>query len=173
MSLQLGLGCEILWTAHRELPPMVRQSYLESGPGSANQKRGTDPFVEVSWEVAEQLVADELTRVRAQYGNQAVYAGSYGWSSAGRFHHAQSQIHRFLNCVGGYTASKDTYSFAAVEVVLPHVIGNLYAMLTYGTSWPSIIENTELMVAFGGIPLKNGQINAGGVGRHVQRKHLK
>jgi len=24
----------------------------------------------------------------------------YGWSSAGRFHHAQSQVHRFLNTLG-------------------------------------------------------------------------
>ncbi len=152
--------------------PMVRQSYLQSGPGSNNNKRGADPFVAVSWDVAEQLVADELMRVRKQYGNQSIYAGSYGWSSAGRFHHAQSQIHRFLNCVGGYTASKDTYSFAAGEVVMPHVMGDLYAMLAYGTSWPSVIEHTQLLVAFGGIPLKNGQINSGGVGRHIQRDYL-
>ncbi|MFT5258296.1 MAG: biotin/methionine sulfoxide reductase [Saprospiraceae bacterium] len=163
---------DVLDGPSRITAPMVRQSYLESGPGSANEKRGADPFVEVSWERATGLVADELTRVKQQYGNQAIFAGSYGWSSAGRFHHAQSQIHRFLNCVGGYTASKDTYSFAAGEVVLPHVMGSLYDLLAYGTSWPSVIDNSDLVVAFGGIPIKNGQINSGGVGRHVQREHL-
>ena len=152
--------------------PAIRKSWLDNGPGSNNRNRGADPFVSVSWETAEKLVADELTRVKQQYGNNAIYAGSYGWSSAGRFHHAQSQIHRFLNCIGGYTRSVNTYSFAAGEVIVPHVLGNLYGFLAYATSWPSMIGNTKLLVAFGGIPVKNGQINAGGVGRHVQREHL-
>ena len=39
----------------------------------------------------------ELGRVRDEHGPGAVFGGSYGWASAGRFHHAQSQVHRFLN----------------------------------------------------------------------------
>ena len=152
--------------------PAVRQSWLESGPGSNNASRGAEPFVAVSWETAEKLVADELARTRERYGNSAIYAGSYGWASAGRFHHAQSQIHRFLNCIGGYTRSVDTYSFAAAEVIVPHILGNFYGFLAYATSWPSIIEHARLFVAFGGVPLKNGQINAGGVGRHTQRENI-
>lgn len=152
--------------------PAVRQSWLESGPGSSNASRGAEPFVAVSWETAEKLVADELARTRERYGNSAIYAGSYGWASAGRFHHAQSQIHRFLNCIGGYTRSVDTYSFAAAEVIVPHILGNFYGFLAYATSWPSIIEHARLFVAFGGVPLKNGQINAGGVGRHTQRENI-
>jgi biotin/methionine sulfoxide reductase len=34
----------------------------------------------------------------------AIFGGSYGWGSAGRFHHPQSQLHRFLNCIGGYVS---------------------------------------------------------------------
>ena len=71
--------------------PMVRKGWLEGRSG----RRGSDRFVEVSWAVAEQLVADELARVQAEQGNQGIFAGCYGWASAGRFHHAQSQIHRF------------------------------------------------------------------------------
>ena len=29
--------------------PMVRKSWLEQGPGSRNDLRGIDPFIEVSW----------------------------------------------------------------------------------------------------------------------------
>jgi biotin/methionine sulfoxide reductase len=169
----IGSGIvDVLDAPSRIKSPAIRQSWLESGPGSNPGKRGVDPFVEVSWETAEKLVADELTRVRQHFGNNAIYAGSYGWASAGRFHHAQSQIHRFLNCIGGYTRSVDTYSFASAEVIVPHVLGSLYDFLAYATSWPSIIKNTRLVVAFGGIPIKNGQITSGGVGRHVQRQHL-
>jgi len=45
----------------------------------------------VSWDEALDLVAGELGRVKRDFGNQAIFGGSYGWASAGRFHHAQSQ----------------------------------------------------------------------------------
>ncbi len=152
--------------------PMVRKSWLDDGPGSKTQLRGVEPFVQVTWEEAEKIVADELTRVTKQYGNASIFAGSYGWSSAGRFHHAQSQLHRFMNCIGGYTKSKFTYSFAAAEAVVPHILGSFRAFLDSCTSWDSIIENTDLFVCFGGIPLKNGQICQGGTGNHYQRENL-
>lgn len=152
--------------------PMIRQSWLEHGPGHGVDLRGGGPFVAVTWEKAEKLVAAELTRVRDNFGNSAIYAGSYGWASAGRFHHAQSQVHRFLNCIGGYTRSKNTYSFAAAEVIVPHVLGTFRPYLVNTTSWPSIARNTRLFVAFGGVPLKNGQINQGGIGRHCQQDGL-
>ena len=56
--------------------------------------------------------------------------GSYGWSSAGRFHHAQSQVHRFLNTAfGGYVRSVNSYSAGASAVILPHVDGRLRGRL--------------------------------------------
>ena len=152
--------------------PMVRRGWLERGPGSADGGRGRDAFVEVSWPKAIELVAGELDRVRSRYGNEAIYGGSYGWSSAGRFHHAQSQLKRFLTTIGGYTASVNTYSYAAAEVTLPHVLGDFMPFINGATSWDVIRDHTELFVAFGGVPIKNGQITNGGVGRHVQRQGI-
>ncbi len=148
--------------------PMIRKSWLDHGPGACPHLRGKDPFVPVDWGRAEGLVAQELERVRTAHGNSAIYGGSYGWASAGRFHHAQSQVHRFLNCIGGYTRSLNTYSFAAAEVAVPHILGGFREFVNSVTSWSSIIGNTELFVAFGGIPTKNGQIENGGVGQHGQ-----
>ena len=173
-SSPIGSGIlDVLDGPSRIKTPMIRESWLKFGPGRKNQQRGADPFISVSWETAERLVADELNRVRNDFGNNAIYAGSYGWASAGRFHHAQSQVHRFLNCIGGYTRSVNTYSLASAEVIMPHIMAPLFPLLVESTSWPSVIENTDLLVAFGGIPIKNGQINSGGVGRHVQKVHLK
>ncbi|MCF6233272.1 MAG: molybdopterin guanine dinucleotide-containing S/N-oxide reductase [Rhodobacteraceae bacterium] len=152
--------------------PMVRESWLRHGPGSATHLRGDDAFVAVSWDKAEALVATELDRVRAEFGNQAIYGGSYGWGSAGRFHHAQSQLHRFLNCIGGYTRSVNTYSHAAGEVILPHVLGDFAGLIHKQTSWQSIIDTTQLLVGFGGVPTRNAQISAGGTGRHRTREAL-
>ena len=81
-------------------------------------------------------------------------------------------MHRFLNCIGGYTRSKFTYSFAAAEAMVPHILGSFRAFLDSCTSWESIRENTKLVVAFGGMPIKNGQISQGGTGNHVQRDGL-
>ena len=159
----------LLEAPSRITAPMVRQSWLDQGPGAATARRGADPFVEVSWTKAETLVAAELARLRAQFGNSAIFGGSYGWASAGRFHHATSQLHRFLNCIGGYTRSVDTYSFAAAEVIVPHILGEFRPHLIATTSWQSIASQSGLFVAFGGVPLKNGQINNGGLGSHEQR----
>ena len=153
--------------------PAVRKSWLEGGPGAATERRGGEEFVEVGWNQVNRLVADELNRIRRDHGNRAIYAGSYGWASAGRFHHAQSQLKRFLNCTGGYTSSKNTYSFAAAEVLVPHILGTFRGHLDRTTSWESIASDCRVFVAFGGVPLKNGQISQGGAGAHVQKSGLR
>ncbi len=112
----------------------------------------------------------ELARVKAEHGNASIYGGSYGWGSAGRFHHPQGLLHRFLNFHGGYTASVNSYSCAAMEVILPHVIGGASdAIYSSAPHWDEIAEHTELIVAFGGLALKNTQINSGGLARHRAR----
>lgn len=143
--------------------PMLRRGWLD-GDGGAG--RGEDSFVATSWERVLPLLAGQLAVTIAHHGNEAIFGGSYGWASAGRFHHAQSQIHRFLNLAGGYVRSVNTFSHAAAEVVLPHVIGSLDGMADHQTPWELIIGHTELFVAFGGLPVKNAQVSAGGVSRH-------
>jgi biotin/methionine sulfoxide reductase len=145
--------------------PAVRRGWLEGGPGPSD-RRGAEPFVELDWDEALDLLAAELVRVRTEHGNEAVFAGSYGWASAGRFHHAQSQLHRFLNLYGGFTSSRNSYSLGASLVLLPHVVGDADAVLRAGSTWPTLVENTELIVAFGGIPDKNVLVTPGGVTRH-------
>ena len=151
--------------------PMVRQGYLEHGPGGG-KSRGAEPFVPVSWDRALSLLAGEFRRVKTDYGNEAIYAGSYGWASAGRFHHAQSQVHRFLNLFGGYTYSVDTYSTAALTVLLPYVMGKKEHIWGQCTEWANIADNADLVVMLGGVPLKNGQVNPGGTGKHIVKESL-
>jgi biotin/methionine sulfoxide reductase len=169
----IGAGIvDVLDGPTRITSPMIRESWLREGPGAATELRGSDGFVAVSWAEAEKIVAQELDRVRHGFGNQAIYGGSYGWANAGRFHHAQSQLHRFLNCIGGYTKSVNTYSFAAAEVILPHVLGDFAGFMHDQTSWSSIIGATRLLVAFGGMPVRNAQISSGGLGRHRAHEAL-
>ena len=151
--------------------PMVREGWLRRGP-SSRAARGREPFVPVSWAKATELAAAELRRVATAHGNRAIFGGSYGWASAGRFHHAQSQLHRFLNCAGGYVRSVNTHSYAAAEVLLPRLLGSQDGLVRGHTPWEEIAAHTGLLVMFGGMPLKNAQVAAGGVGRHRVREQL-
>ena len=170
---EIGRGIEsALESSSRIRMPSIRKGWLECKSKKKGVRTGRDEFVEVSWEKAFELAGTEIKRVISTYGNESIYAGSYGWASAGRFHHAQSHLRRFFNLIGGYTYSKNTYSYAAAEVIVPHVLGNFYNFLFDTTSWESITEHTSLFLAFGGVPLKNGQINQGGVGSHNQREYL-
>ena len=114
----------------------------------------------------------ELARVKREFGNNAIFGGSYGWSSAGRFHHAQSQIRRFLNSIGGFVRHKNDYSVGAALVLMPHIVGPLEELLANHTSWDVLAKHCELFVSFGGVPRKNGQINAGGAVVHRIRSGL-
>ncbi|MFM1816018.1 MAG: hypothetical protein RLZ98_2713 [Pseudomonadota bacterium] len=156
----------------RILKPSVRRSFLDKGHRAGGSGRGGEPFVEVDWETAIALAADELDRVRKTYGNASIYGGSYGWGSAGKFHHAGSQVHRFLNAVGGYTRSVQNYSFAAADVILPHVIGSSQGIAAGHTPWSLLVGNTQLVVAFGGLALRNSQVSNGSIVRHSTRDSI-
>lgn len=150
----------------RVLRPAVRASWLDRGPQKRSGERGRDAFVEVSWDEALDLIAGELRRVREEHGNEAIFAGSYGWSSAGRFHHAQSQLKRFLNTQGGFVRSEGNYSYNAALVLMPHIVGPFRTHVAQATRWSVIAEHTDLVVMFGGMARRNTQVSDGGVARH-------
>lgn len=153
--------------------PMVRQGWLAQRERSDRSGRGRDSFVPVTWEVAARLVSNEISRVRDTFGNPAIFAGSYGWASAGRFHHAQTQLKRLLNLVGGFTGHRDTYSYGAGAVIARHVMGSESDYIGFGASLDSVSRNTELLLAFGALSPRTGQAEAGGLGRHTLENHLK
>ncbi|PJJ57671.1 biotin/methionine sulfoxide reductase [Mumia flava] len=152
--------------------PALRRSVAEHGPGAAPQRRGIDDFVEVGWDEALDLVAAELTRVRTEHGPASIFGGSYGWSSAGRFHHAKTQLNRFLAASGGYTAQSGNYSFAAALRILPHVLGDARATDGTVTSLDVVAEHTDLWLMLGGAPVRTTQVESGGVVAHRARADL-
>jgi biotin/methionine sulfoxide reductase len=146
--------------------PAIRRSWLRHGPGAAPELRGREPFVEVEWDEALDLVGTEIGRVRDRFGNASIFGGSYGWSSAGRFHHAQSQVHRFLNACGSYVRHVDSYSLGAGRALMPRIVAPMDELQASHTSWDVMAAHTRLFVTFGGVPAKNAQISAGGVSNH-------
>src|SRR5258708_11071821 len=98
--------------------PMVRRGWLEGGPG-ADRGRGRDAFVPVDRAQALDLVATELQRVYTAHGPRAVFGGSYGWASAGRFPGAPWQLPRLLHVAGGPVRSARCSSIGGGSGVRP------------------------------------------------------
>lgn len=167
-SPMLGNFAGSVRSRSRVAGPAVRRGWLENGPGPTD-KRGSDEFVSVEWDELTELLSRELRRVVDTHGNPAIFGGSYGWASAGRFHHAQSQVHRFLNQLGGYTKSVHSYSLGATGVIMPRVVGTHSQLFERSTSWDVIARHSDLLVCFGGVPIKNTGVNAGGNSEHPTR----
>ena len=103
----------------RILRPAVRRSFLQ-GRGGSLELRGQAPFVEVSWELALELVANELKRVKAEHGNQAIFGGS---SASDRFMIAMQQA---IEPVG---ESRDDYAITRFWRRWPNGLASLKASL--------------------------------------------
>lgn len=153
--------------------PMIREGWLNSRDDKQSRKRrGRDRLIPVSWEVATKLVADEIDRVRTTFSNDSIFAGSYGWASAGRFHHAQSQVRRLMNQIGGYTSHVDTYSVGAGAVIARHVLGDDAAFYGRGSGLDMVAEHSDILIVFGAASPRTAQVESGGVARHLLEERL-
>lgn len=160
-------------TDRRILTPMVRKGWLERSETDTRHLRGEDQFVPISWKQATGIVAAEIRRVSAEHGNASIFAGSYGWASCGRFHHASTMLKRMLNLVGGFTGHVDTYSFAAGPVILRHVLGSIDALIGKATTLDTVAEHGETLLVFGALTPRTAQNEAGGLTRRTFESNLR
>ena len=139
--------------------PMVRKSYLNN-IGKTDKRtylRGKEPFVRVTWDVAINLVADQIIQTIKEHGNEAIFNSSYGgWSHAGVLR-PNVLIGRFFNLIGGCSYTVGDYSGGASQVSLPFIIGDM-EVYSQQTSWQQIKKNTEIFVLVGVDPYKNNRI---------------
>ncbi|GLR08326.1 Asp-tRNA(Asn)/Glu-tRNA(Gln) amidotransferase GatCAB subunit C [Mixta theicola] len=163
---------QLVYSDKRIRQPMVRRSWLKARENSDRTLRGHEDFIAVDWETALDLVAEENQRVRERYGASGIFTGSYGWSSAGRVNHARTLVRRFYFNGGGGVDQMGNYSWGTAQFFLPYVIGTYMPLTGRVTDWPGVIEHAEVMLAFGGLALKNAQVASGGAGEHTLKPAL-
>ncbi len=117
--------------------------------------------------------SDELTRVKSAFGNRSIFAGSYGWSSAGRLHHAKSLLHRFMNlrrrCDG---ASRHLFQRRRLGHHAACARRHHRDQRSGHDFRHASPPTRDLFVSFGGMPLKNLQIDSGGTGEHSSQTSI-
>ncbi|TIH12821.1 trimethylamine-N-oxide reductase TorA [Marinifilum sp. JC120] len=138
--------------------PMVRKDFLKNGHKSDASKRGKGEFVRVSWDKAAELIAQNLKRIQKEYGQDAVYATPSGWYMLGKVNSAGACMNRLSNMMGGFVRAMGDYSTGASQVIMPHVVGNM-EVYSQQTSWPVIVENSDVVVIWGGNPMNTLRIS--------------
>jgi biotin/methionine sulfoxide reductase len=58
-------------------------------------------------------------------------------------------------------------------VILPHVIGPQSAVAGNNVSWDELVAESAVVLAFGGMALKNNDVGGGGTSRHIARARLR
>ncbi|MGR5152227.1 trimethylamine-N-oxide reductase TorA [Photobacterium swingsii] len=146
----------IIYSPSRVRYPMVRLDWLKKHKYSGDT-RGNNRFIRVTWDEALDLFYQELERVQKDYGPWALLAGQTGWRQTGQFHSCTTHMQRAVGMHGNFIKKVGDYSTGAGQTILPYVLGSteVYAQ---GTSWPEILENTDVVVLWANDPIKNTQV---------------
>ena len=124
-------------------------------------KRGEGRFERISWDEAFDIIADNLKRIKATYGNEAIYlnycTGTLGGTVSKSWPPAATPVARLMNCWGGYLNHYGDYSTAQIGVSLPYLYGGTWI----DNNCTSDVVNTKLIVNFGNNPAETRASGAG------------
>ncbi len=133
-------------------------------------KRGEGRFERISWEEAFDSIADNLKRIKKEYGNEAIYinyaTGTLGGTVSKSWPPSATPIARMMNCWGGYLNHYGDYSTGQIAVALPYLFGGSWV----GSNCSSDIVNTKLIVNFGNNPAETRMSGAGVVYQHSETR---
>lgn len=132
--------------------PCVRKGFLD-GTGV----RGSDEFIEITWDEAINLVSNNLKKYYEKYGSSSIYAESYEWGGVGKISWGRACVQRLINVLGGGVFELGDYSTGAGIVIIPHIFGeNVYSR---PTDLKEIIKYAKLVVFWGANPLVTSKIS--------------
>jgi anaerobic dimethyl sulfoxide reductase subunit A len=118
-------------------------------------ERGSGIFEEISWDEAADIVAENLIRIKEEYGNAAIYP--HYATGAGNTMNGSGVVNRLLALFGGYLRYYNNYSWAAIQAATPTVYGtqttgqsrmdwlNSRMILMWGWNPAEMIDGTNTM----------------------------
>lgn len=131
--------------------------------------RGEGKFKRISWDEAYDEIANSLTRIRKDYGSEAIYlnygTGTLGGTVTKSWPPASTLIARLMNLTGGYLNHYGDYSTAQISAGLNYTYGGFAANNSF-----SDLENTKLIVQFGNNPAETRMSGGGNIHHLMESK---
>ncbi|MGV2987034.1 DmsA/YnfE/YnfF family dimethyl sulfoxide reductase [Vibrio sp. E150_011] len=128
-------------------------------------KRGEGKFKRISWDEAYSEIANSITSIKEEYGNEAFYlnygTGTLGGTVTKSWPPGSTLIARLMNLTGGYLNHYGDYSTAQIAKGLSYTYGGW----ANGNSF-SDTENSKLIVQFGNNPAET-RMSGGGLIHHL------
>ncbi len=140
-----------VYSKNRVSYPLKRVDWDPKGERNP-QNRGKSGYVRISWDEAAQLIADELLRVKEQYGMSAVLSEADMHGEGKHIAPSHGAANRLFSLLGGYTIqmrnmdSWEGYSWGSKNVWGGEPVGE---MQPSGNLYPDIAKNSELLLFWG------------------------
>lgn len=112
--------------------------------------RGSAQFERMTWDEALDTVANELARVRREFGNDAIYLAY----STGQSCTTADPFERLLNCFGGFLDRYNNYSNPQINAMVRAMFGE--SALYPGGSDLDAAADADLVLVFGASPAETG-----------------
>lgn len=122
--------------------PMKRKNW-EPG-GGKKELRGKDEWVRISWDEALGIVASEINRVKAAYGNSSIFIPTGG------------EMPRVLSSYGGYAERWGQVSWGAWPEVNPRITGIMGTGTDVGND-RFRLKKSKLIILWGANPAMSSQ----------------
>ncbi|MBZ7975764.1 molybdopterin-dependent oxidoreductase [Campylobacter sp. RM12637] len=146
--------------------PCVRRGFLDGSKDRLN-----DEFIEISWDKAFELIANNLKKYYEKYGSSSIYAESYEWGGVGKIGWGRMLIHRLINALGGGVFELGDYSTGSAIASMPYVFGSS-CVYERATDYKEIIKHAKVVVFWGANPIITSKI-AHDIPMHEHEKYLK
>ena len=111
-------------------------------------KRGEGKFERITWEEALDTIANELTRIRETYGNEAVFIPQCSGVVSSISAFGSNPVTRLLNLTGGFLGKYGNYSSGLMMQGCKYTYGDTGC---YGSNYWTL-QPGELLVMFGNSP---------------------
>ena len=148
----LGLGYKArVYSPNRVRYPLKRVDWDPNGERNP-QNRGKSGYVRISWDEAAQLCADELRRMKKQYGPEAVLCEADMHGEGKRVAPSHGCPNRLLALMGGYTLqmrnmdSWEGWYWGAKHVWGMEPVGE---MAPTANLYPDIAEHCDMLLFWG------------------------
>ncbi|MDR0875175.1 MAG: molybdopterin-dependent oxidoreductase [Clostridiales Family XIII bacterium] len=143
----------LVYSPDRILYPMKRVDFDPNGERHP-ENRGTSGYERISWEEATDIVANEIMRVRKEYGAGTVFHTSGSHHTWGNVGYYTSCTRRFFNCIGATFDARNPDSWEGFAWGAVHHYGGSArngGAEYYGTV-EDCLQNAELIVFWSADP---------------------